>query len=419
MRQRMPVYPDVSGIRRDRARDNAQQAGFAACRKCTHERGPRPDPASGFWPCPIRYIRRTHDPKNQSNSDPLARRRGQCDSDIRPDLAAFQAWHAALRRQPAIGDQRLDGRACHTLPALHQALRAGDVVARRPGRVLLDPHLRRRRPRTCAGVRTVWPGRAAELDHHRRPIPAFLHRDADEPDAGRGQHRQRKAVSPGEQGDAVMLTGFTFYHYWMVAGYALLFVAVHLLLVLAALRYAGRRTPAWPLGAGAAMLAMAIAGLSFGNMQRGGLAAGLEQRIGPELGGVCRQAEQLIVDMGGEASPDDEPLREKIQQALRAHFSQSARQRFEDDRFAPASVVESGQNPKWGDLVIALRTHGAGRDPVHVGCYNQYEHRYSGFSGATKPYWRWDADPIPFENIVFFRQDPRSQPVVSYEAAGQ
>ncbi|WP_424626128.1 hypothetical protein [Achromobacter marplatensis] len=216
-----------------------------------------------------------------------------------------------------------------------------------------------------------------------------------------------------------MLTGFTFYHYWMVAGYALLFVAVHLLLVLAALRYAGRRTPAWPLGAGAAMLAMAIAGLSFGNMQRGGLAAGLEQRIGPELGGVCRQAEQLIVDMGGEASPDDEPLREKIQQALRAHFSQSARQRFEDDRFAPASVVESGQNPKWGDLVIALRTHGAGRDPVHVGCYNQYEHRYSGFSGATKPYWRWDADPIPFENIVFFRQDPRSQPVVSYEAAGQ
>lgn len=216
-----------------------------------------------------------------------------------------------------------------------------------------------------------------------------------------------------------MLTGFTFYHYWMVAGYALLFVAVHLLLVLAALRYAGRPTPAWPFGAGAAMLAVAIAGFSFSSMQRGGLATGLEERIGPELGGVCRQAEQLIADMGGDASPDDEPLREKIQQALRAHFSQSARQRFEDDRFAPASVVESGQDPKWGDLVIALRTHGAGGDPAHVGCYNQYEHRYSGFSGATKPYWRWDADPIPFENIVFFRQDPRSQPVVSYEAAGQ
>lgn len=214
-----------------------------------------------------------------------------------------------------------------------------------------------------------------------------------------------------------MLAGFTLYHYGMVTGYALLFVAVHLLLVLAALRYAGRRTPAWPFGAGAAMLAVAIAGLSFGNMQRGDLAAGLEQRIGPELGGLCRQAEQLIADMGGDASPDDEPLREKIQQALRVHFSQAARSRFEDDRYAPVSVVESGQDPKWGDLVIALRTHGKGRDPVHVGCYNQYEHRYSGFSGATKPYWRWDADPIPFENIVFFRQDLGSQPVVKYEPA--
>lgn len=214
-----------------------------------------------------------------------------------------------------------------------------------------------------------------------------------------------------------MLAGFTLYHYGMVAGYALLFVAAHLLLALGALRYAGRRLPTWPFGAGAAMLALAFAALLFGSTQRAELTARLTQNLAKEIPGVCQQAQLLITGMGGDASPDDEPLREKIQQALRAHFSQAARSRFEDDRYAPVSVVESGQDPKWGDLVIALRMHGKGRDPVHVGCYNQYEHRYSGFSGATKPYWRWDADPIPFENIVFFRQDPGSQPVVEYEPA--
>lgn len=109
-----------------------------------------------------------------------------------------------------------------------------------------------------------------------------------------------------------MLAGFTLYHYGMVAGYALLFVAAHLLLALGALRYAGRRLPTWPFGAGAAMLVLAFAALLFGSAQRAELTARLTQNLAKEIPGVCQQAQLLITGMGGDASPDDEPLREKF-----------------------------------------------------------------------------------------------------------
>lgn len=200
-----------------------------------------------------------------------------------------------------------------------------------------------------------------------------------------------------------MLARFEFFHLWLVVFYGLLFIAIHLFLALGIWRLAGMRLPwAWAPRAAKGLAILALAGIGFGLWQRSGHLDTLQKDVEVSLAGICQKAAKLVVDMGGDT--DDETRRAEVDKAVRSFFMRSATDEFAGGRYSPVRVIETGADPKWADLVVSLHIRRQGGDPEIMGCYNQYVHRYSGFSSWTRPYWRNDAGDIPMRDIVFFHQ---------------
>lgn len=207
-----------------------------------------------------------------------------------------------------------------------------------------------------------------------------------------------------------MLAAFSFYHVWMVAAYALLAAGLHVLMLLWLSGRMGAPWPAWARRFGLGVCVLAVAGLALGGWRREQLMAGLRPDLQASVQAVCREAAGIVTRMGGDDASQDEALRARIEPAVREYFKAAVRERFAHTRYAPVDIVSAGKK-KTGDFVLGLSERDG--DPVHIGCYNQYQRTAPG----AHPYWRFERGQMPKGSMVLFVQERRGgQLVVSYPA---